>query len=44
MVLDEPTEGMRLADTYAVMDAGRIVDTGPAASLRADDASCLLAV
>lgn len=30
---------LRLADTYAVMDAGRIVDTGTAASLHADDAS-----
>ncbi|MBW3573432.1 MAG: urea ABC transporter ATP-binding subunit UrtE [Actinobacteria bacterium] len=35
---------LRLADTYAVMDVGRIVDTGPAASLHADDASRLLAV
>ncbi len=35
---------LRLADTYAVMDVGRIVDTGPAASLHADDAGRLLAV
>lgn len=35
---------LRLADTYAVMDVGRIVDTGPAAGLHADDASRLLAV
>lgn len=35
---------LRLADTYAVMDAGRIVDTGSAASLHADDANRLLAV
>ncbi len=35
---------LRLADTYAVMESGRIVDTGPASSLHADDASRLLAV
>ncbi len=35
---------LRLADTYAVMEAGRIVDSGPASSLHADDASRLLAV
>ncbi len=35
---------LRLADTYAVMDAGRIVDSGPAGTLHADDASRLLAV
>ena len=35
---------LRLADTYAVMDVGRIVDTGPAAELHADDAGRLLAV
>ncbi len=35
---------LRLADTYAVMEAGRIVDRGPASSLQADDASRLLAV
>ena len=35
---------LRLADTYAVMDVGRIVDTGLAATLHADDASRLLAV
>ena len=35
---------LRLADTYAVMESGRIVDTGPASSLHADDASRLLTV
>lgn len=35
---------LRLADTYAVMEAGRIVDRGPAGALHADDASRLLAV
>lgn len=35
---------LRLADTYAVLEAGRIVDRGPASSLHADDASRLLAV
>ncbi len=35
---------LRLADTYAVMEGGRILDTGPASSLHADDASRLLAV
>lgn len=35
---------LRLADTYAVMEEGRIVDAGPASSLHADDASRLLAV
>lgn len=35
---------LRLADTYAVMEAGRIVDSGAASSLHADDASRLLAV
>ncbi len=35
---------LRLADTYAVMEAGRIIDTGPSASLHAEDAGRLFAV
>ncbi len=35
---------LRLADTYAVMDAGRVVDAGVSSALQTDDASRLLAV